>query len=287
MIRWLTILLQLTKFRISLFASLSTATGFILAHQGLSIVILPLVLGVFSLACGSCALNQYQERHPDRIMVRTGARPLPSGRLRSSTALRISLFFLLLGILILYVGTSWKALGLGVFAVILYNGIYTSLKKKTAFAVIPGAMIGAIPPALGWVSEGRNPLEPQILAIAFFFFIWQVPHFWLLLLNSAEDYEKAGFPTLTRFFTLAQIKRITSIWIFGTAVTCLLIPLFGMVESYVVYGGLFAAALWLAWKAYGLMRPSTSEFFLRNTFNTINAYALVMMTLVVLESLSK
>jgi protoheme IX farnesyltransferase len=286
MTRWLHILLQLTKFKISLFAALSTAAGFILARQGLSEAILPPVLGVFFLACGACALNQYQERQSDRIMERTQGRPLPSGRLDPPGALKISLFFLLLGMFILYVGTNWIAFASGGFAVILYNGIYTFLKRKTAFAVIPGGLIGAIPPVLGWISEGRHFPAPQILAVAFFFFIWQIPHFWLLLLNSSKDYERAGFPALTRVFTPAQLRRVTFIWIAGTAAACLLVPLFGVMESYTIYGGMFAGVLLLVWKASGLLKRSATELSLQLAFRTINLYALMVVVLLILGSLN-
>jgi len=285
MIYALTIFLQLTKFRISLFAALSAATGFILAHQGLSKEILPSVMGVFLLAGGACALNQYQEREFDRLMERTRRRPVPSGSLSSSAALKIALALLFTGAMILWFGTNWRALALGVSAVFLYNGIYTPLKRKNAFAVIPGGLIGAIPPVVGWVSEGSPLLRPPILVIAFLFFIWQVPHFWLLLLDSETDYEKAGFPTLTRIFPPVQLRRITFIWIFGTAVTCMLTPLFGIVESKAVHGGLLVAAFWLVRKAFGLLKARNADSSLQLTFKAINSYILWVMVLVVLKSL--
>jgi protoheme IX farnesyltransferase len=284
-IRWLHILLQLTKFKISLFAALSTATGFILANQGLSYEIIPAVTGVFLLAGGACGLNQYQEREPDRLMERTQNRPIPSGRLSSSAAMKIALILLFTGALILCFGPNRSALVLGLSAVFLYNGVYTPLKKRTAFAVIPGGLIGAIPPVVGWVSDGKPLLSPPIMAIAFLFFIWQVPHFWLLLLNSERDYEMAGFPTLTRIFTPVQLRRITFVWVFGTAVAAVVTPLFVIMESQVVYGGLFASACWLVWKAFGLLKARPADLSPQLTFNAINSYILVVMVLLVLKSL--
>jgi protoheme IX farnesyltransferase len=283
--KWIRILFELTKFRISLFATLSTSVGFILARQGISKEILGPIIGIFLLACGSCALNQYQERKNDQWMERTQKRPLPSKRLHPITALEISLSFLLGGASILMAGTNWMALGLGAFAVFWYNGIYTPLKRKTAFAAIPGALVGTIPPVLGWVSGGGRLLHPQILAVAFFFFIWQVPHFWLLLLNFGKDYEKAGFPSLTRIFTMAQLRRITFTWVFATAVACLMIPLFGLVNFYGVRMGFLVAGFWLVWKAFMLLRSHHSEFSLRPTFNSINAYVLLVMFLLAMDHL--
>jgi len=282
---WVKITLELTKFRIALFAAFSTSAGFILARQGFSSDMMTAVLGVFFLACGSCALNQYQERHTDRLMERTRGRPIPSQKLDPATALKIAFFLLFLGALTLLKGSNGIALGLGVLAIFWYNGLYTFLKRKTAFAVIPGALVGAIPPLLGWVHGGGRPFDPQILALAFFFFIWQIPHFWLLLLNFGRDYEKAGFPSLTRIFTPAQLRRITFTWVFATAVACLMIPLFGLVNFYVVQVSFLIAGIWLVWKALMLLRSCHSEFSLRLTFNAINAYVLLVMFLLTLDHL--
>ena len=286
MLKWINILLELTKFRISLFSTLSTFTGFILARQGLSgDVIFPL-WGVFLLASGSCALNQYQERKNDQLMERTKGRPIPSKKLSPSTALKISIGLLLSGSILLYVGAHGSALLLGLFAMFWYNGVYTPLKRKSPFAAIPGALIGAIPPLIGWVSgKGLFSLDPQILAISFFFFIWQVPHFWLLLLNSGRDYEKAGLPSLTKIFSSAQLRRITFMWIFATAAACMIIPLFGIVESHVIHGSLFLVAFWLMWKSLKLLsghpHPSSSQFI----FKTINSYAVLVIILLTLDHL--
>ena len=282
---WVKIILELTKFRIALFATLSTSAGFILAKQGFSSDMMTVVLGVFFLACGSCALNQYQERHTDRLMERTRGRPIPSGRLNAATALKIAVLLLSLGAMVLLKGANGIVLGLGVLALFWYNGLYTFLKRRTAFAVIPGALVGTIPPLLGWVHGGGRPFDPQILALAFFFFIWQIPHFWLLLLNFGKDYEKAGFPSLTSIFTPSQLRRITFTWVFATAVACLMIPLFGLVNFYAVQVSFLIAGIWLVWKAFMLLRSHHSEFSLRLTFNSINAYVLLVMFLLTLDHL--
>ena len=286
MINWIKILLELTKFKISLFSTLSTFSGFILARRGLSVDFIFPILGVFLLASGACALNQYQERNHDPLMERTHSRPIPSKKLSPSTALKISLGLLFFGSILLYIGTPWSAVGLGLFAVFWYNGVYLFLKRKSAFAAIPGALIGAIPPLIGWISgKGFFSLDPQILAVSFFFFIWQVPHFWLLLLNSGRDYEKAGLPSLTRIFSAAQLSRITFIWIFATSTACMMIPLFGIVESNAIHGGLFFIAFWLVWKSLKLLTFNRHPSSLPSAFKTINSYALLVVVLITLDHL--
>ena len=286
MIKWIKILFELTKLRISLFSTLATFSGFILASRSLSVDFIFPISGVFLLASGACALNQYQERNHDHLMERTHSRPIPSKKLSPSMALKISLGLLFSGSILLYVGTPWSAVGLGLFAVFWYNGVYTLLKRKTAFATIPGALVGAIPPVIGWVSgKGFFSLDPQILAISFFFFIWQVPHFWLLLLNVGRDYEKSGLPSLTRILTAAQLSRMTFVWILAAAATCMLIPLFGIVESPIIHGSLFFAAFWMMWRASKLLNSNDRKFHLSLTFKAINSYAMVVMILLSLDHL--
>ncbi len=155
-------------------------------------------------------------------------RVLPSKRLTPKAALTISLVELSSGSFLLLFAVNPLAFLLGLFAVFWYNGVYTYLKQKTAFAVIPGALIGAIPPAIGWVSGGGDLLDPGIWGIVLFFYMWQAPHFWLLLFDFRKEYEAAGLPSVTKVFSTKQIKRILFIWLLSTGVSCLLIPLFGV-----------------------------------------------------------
>jgi protoheme IX farnesyltransferase len=282
---WAVLLLSLGKIRISLLVTLSTATGYLLAAEEVAIQMLFPAAAIFLLACGSCALNQYQERKIDALMERTRSRPLASGKLKPSLGLLISLGLISVGFFILFHGANLLAGILGLFAILWYNGVYTILKRKTAFAAIPGALMGAIPPALGWVSGGGSPLDPRIWAVVLFFFMWQVPHFWLLLLDFGKDYEKAGLPSLTRIFSTAQLRRILFVWIFATAVACLILPLFGLVNSSVAQMSLLIAEIWLVWKAFMLLRSHHSEFSLRLLFNSINAYVLLVMFLLTLDHL--
>jgi heme o synthase len=284
-IKQINILLELTKFRISLFSTFSAGAGFMLAKQEMTTGILVPVFGVLFLACGSCALNQYQERRLDKLMDRTRNRPLPSGKLSPGICLLISMISMLTGATILVYGTDLIASGLGMFAVLWYNGIYTFLKQRTAFATLPGALIGAIPPAIGWVSGGGSLTDPRIWVVGCFFFIWQVPHFWLLLLNFGKDYENGGFPSLTRIFTSAQIKRMTFVWVFATAVTCMIVPLFGVVRRQPIIWSLFASGFWLVWKTSRALRASSRGSRFPLNFKIINTYVLMVMFLLTLDKL--
>jgi heme o synthase len=282
---WLSQLLHLAKVRISLLATLSTATGYFLASGKITIHLFVPTAAVFLLACGSCGLNQYQEREIDERMERTKSRPIPSGKLNPETALWISVVLITSGAPILFFGAGDLALALGLFAVLWYNGIYTPLKQKTAFAAVPGALVGAIPPALGWVAGGGKILDPRIAGVTLFFFIWQIPHFWLLLLEASKDYENAGLPSITKILSTDQVKRIVFIWLLSTGVASLIIPLFGFLNSVVSYILLMAAVSWFFWRTIIFLRPRDDQESLRATFIELNIYAVVVISLLSLDSL--
>jgi protoheme IX farnesyltransferase len=282
---WFNLLLYLGKIKISLLATLSTATGYLLATGKITIHMLVPTAAVFLLACGSCALNQYQERETDQWMERTKSRPIPSGRLNPETALWISIGLILSGSLILFSGARDLALALGLFVVLWYNLIYTPLKRKTAFAAIPGALVGAIPPALGWVAGGGRILDPRIGGVALFFFIWQIPHFWLLLLDSSKDYENAGLPSITKIFSTEQIKRIIFVWLLSTGISSLIIPLFGLLNSFFFFLLLVAAVSWLFWNTIIFLRSHDDKDSLRATFTKLNIYAVLVISLLSVDRL--
>jgi protoheme IX farnesyltransferase len=282
---WVNLLLHLGKIKISLLATLSTTTGYLLATGKITIPMLVPSAAVFLLACGSCALNQYQEREIDQWMERTKSRPIPSGRLNPETALWISIGLIVSGALILFFGAGDLALALGLFAVLWYNLIYTPLKQKTAFAAVPGALVGAIPPALGWVAGGGRILDPRIGGLALFFFIWQIPHFWLLLLDSSKDYENAGLPSITKIFSTEQIKRIIFIWLASTGVSSLIIPLFGFPSSFFFSFLLVAAASWLFWNTIIFLRPYRDEDSFTATSLKLNIYAVLVLLLLSVDRL--
>lgn len=278
------IIFELTKIKITSFVAVTTAFGYLCAADKITYEIILPVSGILFIACGSAVINHYQERHTDALMERTKNRPIPSGRISASNALIISILMILIGTIILYTGSGTLALGLALLNLFWYNGVYTPLKKKNPLAIIPGSLVGAIPPAVGWVAGGGSLFAPQILIISLFFFIWQIPHFWLLLLVLNKDYERAGFPTLTQIFNHEQLARITFMWIVATAVTCILIPLFGVVKIPFFNYGLLAAGIWLTWKAFKLLKSKEKMNF-RFAFVDINIFALTVVALVSIEKL--
>jgi heme o synthase len=275
------ICLCLCKARISLFSSLSAAMGFFLTADPATGAFPALFIGVYLLSCGACALNEYLERDADARMTRTSRRPIPSGRIGPGRALVLSLLLIVSGEgLLLSTGITAVPL-LGLFAVSWYNVLYTGLKKVSAFAVVPGALVGAIPPVMGWAAGGGSLLDPRLAALAFFFFMWQVPHFWLHLLTYGKEYAEAGLPSLTDVFSTVQLERLTFQWLSATAVSALLLGLCGLLQSPFAKAGLVAASLWLA--SGGVFLMLRHEANPARLFRVTNTFMLAVMVLTVID----
>ncbi len=280
---YIAIIADLAKVRITFAVALTTIAGYLLAAGSFdSGLVLP-VLGIFILACGSSALNHYQDSDRDALMERTKQRPIPSGKIGRNAVLVIALLFSAIGAGLIYLGSDFVGFQLGLLALIWYNGIYTPLKRKTAFAVIPGSVIGAIPPVVGWVAGGGDVFDPRALILAFFFFIWQVPHFWLLMLRYGKEYEQAGYPSITHLYDDKQIRQITFLWTFATAVSALMIPLFGLIHSKPITLLLLVAVAWLIVVFAGLLRKSQALFNPFYYFMRINYFVLAVIVFLSLD----
>jgi len=281
-IRLKTIAPYLTLFRmpVALFAAAAAATGHIVASPASGPAVT--ALGVFLLACGASALNQYQERDIDGLMERTARRPLPSGTMRPGQALSAAAAALAAGTLVLAAQDS-TAVCLGLGAVAWYNGLYTPLKRRTAFAAVYGAPVGMAAPAVGWAGGGGNLADPRLMALALLFLLWQVPHFWMLLLANGDDYERAGLPTPVRTLSPERLASVTALWAAASAVSSLLLPLFGLVRTPALYALLLPSALVPAIAALRL--ATTTGRVSAVPFRMINGFIAAVMLLVASDAL--
>ena len=220
----------LFRTKISLFMAFSACAGYLYFHHRVSVTALFVFVGVALLAASASAINQFQEHKADGLMTRTKGRPLPSGLMSSRQALVASGALCFLGLSTLFYGSTPLAALLGLMTLLWYNAIYTPLKRKTVFAAIIGAPTGAFAPLIGCAAAGVG-IGPRALCIALFMFLWQVPHFLLLLFKYGEEYERAGFPTPASKIDGHGIKRIILAWLLAASVSTLLFPFFGVVSN--------------------------------------------------------
>lgn len=273
--------MELSKVRITLAVTLTTFVGYLLKSGSIDARLWATVGGLFLLACGSAALNQYQEWDTDAKMKRTQNRPIPSGKISPLHGLLFALTLISMGSAILFYYSGFLALQLGILTLIWYNAFYTPLKKKSAFAVVPGSLIGALPPMVGYAAAGGSILDSEIIAFAFFMFMWQIPHFWLIVIRHGADYQEGGFPSITAIYSDKQIKGITFVWVTATAVASILMPFMGVFSALglklILF--LFVAALIFAFSRLLVKQQEGMSVF--KYFMGINAYLLAVLILIV------
>ena len=240
--------LQLSKLTIMLPVSLTGFTGYFIFNSHFSINLVLVSLGILLLAVSASTLNQVQEVSLDSKMKRTLDRPIPAGRIKMINAIIFSLCTFLAGTYIIYSFGNLLAAIIGLFTIVWYNGIYTYLKRITAFAVVPGAITGALPPLIGWAAAGGGIWDKPIIFLEFLFFTGQIPHFWLLIMRYGEEYNKAGIPNLTDIFNRHQINRLTFTWVLTSVIAALFLCYFEIIKSIPVIIILLIASAFLIWK---------------------------------------
>lgn len=156
---------------------------------------LNLVIGMVLTCTGAAALNQVIEAPIDALMARTRNRPIPAGRMSRETALVFAL-----GTAV--AGTTWLTWTLnpltGVLALamlVLYDFVYTPLKRHTSLNTVIGAIPGAMPVLVGWAAAGQG-LGPIAWILFGILFLWQFPHFMAVAWIHREDYARAGLAML-------------------------------------------------------------------------------------------
>ncbi len=284
--KYIKTILSLIKHRLSLMVTLSSVVGYILAPGDVNFLTLTGVFaGVFLLAGGSCGINQYQEKELDSKMARTRNRPIPSGKISAGLALFISLFMAFLGFqLLLFI--EEQAAFLGILNVIFYNLLYTPLKTKTPLSIIPGAVVGAVPPMIGWAAAGGNLLHPNILFIDIFMFSWQLPHFWLLLIMYGKEYEKAGYPSISKYLNHNQIKYLVFFWTLSTSAFIFTFPLFEFRLNAFLVALLIITNIGFILMFKRLLFNHSGKKTLRKAFVAINSFMLLVLLIFIFNLLT-
>jgi heme o synthase len=279
----LTVFLSLIKYKLSLAVAFSAATGYFICRNTFGPDFFLLIPGIFLLTTGSAVLNQFMEREQDAKMGRTRERPVASGKITHGSAILVFSFLLFSGgCLVLLTGLI--PFTLGCLGVIFYNLLYTPLKKVTLLAIIPGAVVGAIPPLIGYSSACGTTLNIKILFFSAFMFLWQIPHFWLLLLRYGKEYQTAGFRTIYDYLTEKQIKYLVSFVVLLSAAClncfCLVINLLSndlstvIVILTVIFLMLFFKYLFISKKSHN---PG-------NAFIVFNTYSFAIMLIMISDS---
>ncbi|XP_068652879.1 protoheme IX farnesyltransferase, mitochondrial [Aristolochia californica] len=196
---------ELSKARLSMLVVATSGAGFVLGSGGVVDFagLCWTCTGTMMVAAAASSLNQVFEVNNDAKMKRTRQRPLPSGRLSVPHAVIWASSLGLAGTSILACKANLLTAGLAASNLFLYAFIYTPLKQVHPANTWVGAIVGAIPPLLGWTAAtGEVSLVGMILPAALYF--WQLPHFMALAYWCRNDYAAGGFRMLSLFDASGQ-----------------------------------------------------------------------------------
>ena len=187
----------LTKPRLNSLVVATTGVGYLAGPvEGFDLFVFAnTTIGAALVAGGAAALNQIAEHDLDGRMLRTRDRPIPAGRLHPTEATWLAVLLAVAGLAQLAFGASLTAAVVALATLVSYAAVYTPAKRWTHWAVLVGAVPGALPVVIGWAAAG--PLSAEAWALFTLVFVWQLPHFLALTWLYRVDFERAGLPLLS------------------------------------------------------------------------------------------
>ncbi|KAI8904742.1 protoheme IX farnesyltransferase [Gorgonomyces haynaldii] len=166
--------------------------GFALAPGGSTLSLLWTTCGTGLCVASANAINQWIETPYDAQMQRTRNRVLVRHSLTPTRAFLFGLSSGVAGCSILACFVNPITAVMGGLNIVLYTMVYTPMKRTTIANTWAGAVVGAIPPMMGWTAV-TGMLDPGAWLIGFLLYAWQFPHFNALAWNLRPDYSKAGY----------------------------------------------------------------------------------------------
>lgn len=276
---------QIAKVPLCLLVAFSALFGFLLTYPQLNVQAAVLFLAVLLLACGSASLNSYQEYRLDRLMTRTRERPLAQGLIRPGNALLQARLLIFLGLITLFFGAAglWP-FSIGVLSVILYNYIYTPLKYRSIWALVPGAMCGSLPPLIGWLAGQGSIGSPIIITLVVLMAVWQIPHFWLVVLEHRDDYQKGVLPSMIKLMPERSLRLLSVVWVVAliTIIHVFIIQI-NDISSLSRWAVSLSGLLMTGYFALKMGTPVRPDY--RRLFMLLNGYMLLLMILFSLGSI--
>jgi len=188
----------LTKPRIMTLLLLTGVAGMFVGARGVpALGDLAVMTAGLALACGGAsALNHVLDRDLDRLMRRTGHRPVAEERVTPARALEFGLALMAFSFVLLASLVNVLTAGLALVGGLFYVLVYTRwLKRTTPQNIVIGGAAGAVPPLVGWAAATGNLTLPALFLFLIVFF-WTPPHFWALALVIKRDYAAARIPML-------------------------------------------------------------------------------------------
>jgi protoheme IX farnesyltransferase len=274
---------RLTKPILSLWIAGAATAAYLALLPELDLNAAGVFVGMLLLAGGGATLNNVQDREIDRRFQRTCRRPLARRVVNVSSASGQGVVLVAAASAMLTTIGEVGAMLLGLTGLLLYNGVYTPMKRFTALSILPGALAGAVPVAVGWTAAGGSFASPAVWVLMALLMVWQLPHVWLLQLSQSGSDRCQMLPSLLHRFAEEQVRRLILLCVAVFAGLTMLLPFCGLVTSSVAVGLLLlhSVCMLTAFFWAGLLQPSVTRY--RSLFRYWNIVVVLIWLLVVLD----
>ncbi|XP_005094905.1 protoheme IX farnesyltransferase, mitochondrial [Aplysia californica] len=184
---------MLSKIRLTGLVVLTTMAGYGMAPGPFDLTTFAVcTVGTGLTSCAANSINQFFEVPYDSQMNRTKNRVLVKGLISPLHAVTFAGVAGASGLALLSLGVNGTVAALGAFNLALYTLAYTPLKRLSVANTWLGAVVGAVPPMMGWAAC-TGSLDPGAWLMGALLFSWQFPHFNALSWNLRPDYSRAGY----------------------------------------------------------------------------------------------
>lgn len=228
------------------------------------------MLGTAGMVGAANAFNCVIERDSDRLMRRTAERPLPAKRLTLQPALAFAAALAGLALPALSLGVNGVTGLLGLAALLLYVLAYTPMKARSHWAMVVGAIPGALPPLMGWTAT-KGQVEVPGLVLFAILFLWQLPHFIAIALFRKVEYRAAGLTSLP-LQKGDDVARFHAVLYVAGLVPVSVLPVMVGVAGWLYLVVALALGAWFAWIAVVGWRTKGDEAWARRFFKVSLVY---------------
>lgn len=236
----------LTKPGIIMGNLITTGSAFILASRGRfdPWLFAATAAGLFFVIASACVFNNYIDKEADAKMSRTKERALPRGLVSTQRALVFAVSLGVIGVLILSLYTNLLASLVAAIGFIIYVGLYSFWKYRTAYATLVGSVAGAIPPVVGYCAAG-NCFDMGAAILFMILVLWQMPHFFSIAIYRRDDYAAAAIPVLPLVKGLHATKIQMLLYIIAYIAATAMLIAFGYVGYAYLTVSMLLGGSWL------------------------------------------
>ncbi|KAJ4989797.1 protoheme IX farnesyltransferase [Stagonosporopsis vannaccii] len=226
-----------------------------------ALTLLFLTTGTALCSASANAFNMLMEPKYDAQMSRTRNRPLVRKLVSPRGAVVFAVVCGTVGTAALFFGVNPTTAALGFSNIVLYAAVYTPMKRISVLNTWVGAVVGGLPPLMGWTAAASQYAHDgtweELLfgegsaggwLCAALLFAWQFPHFNALSWSIRDEYRAAGYRMLA-WVNPARNGRVALRYALLMFPVCIGLSLTGITDSsYMATSSVVNA--WMAYKAW-------------------------------------